>query len=171
MNELHTLYSSSFNSENADQVQNAMITMWGEADQLIDLGEVEAVVEELLDNTLRHSGPGAGTVSLLRCNQRIVARVEDSGVGIHHNMAAASDEISVELAFEPGPLGTSTGSGLRGGGLWLAKAATAAVPGLTLALYSGNTCYTASNGEGRICSGSGDFHQGVIVELICPLSE
>ena len=65
-------------------------------------------------NAVEHSGEGGGVVTLLRVGDTMTLRVEDSGVGIHHNMAAASEEISVARAFQPGPEGTSSGSGIQG---------------------------------------------------------
>ena len=153
------------------EVLGTASVLWGNEDDLLDIDTVLGVAEELMDNVVRHSGEGVGYFTLLRSGDKVVARVEDSGVGIHHNMAAASEELSVELAFQPGPVGTSTGSWMRGGGLYLALEATAAIPELSLSLYTGDTSYAASTGRGYATSGSGDFHQGVLVELICPVSD
>lgn len=128
------------------------------------------VVEELLDNAIRHSGEQAGFFTLERIADSVMARVRDEGVGIHHNMAAESEELSVTRAFLPGPEGTSTGEPTRGGGLYLAAYYTGVIEGLSLCLYTGNTCYIAEYGEGYALSGSGDFHQSVLVEVIAPVS-
>ena len=164
------LYFASFEVGTMGYVLGAASSVWGNEDDLLDIDTVLQVIEELMDNAVRHSGEGDGYFTLMRSGEKVVARVEDSGVGIHHNMAAASEELSVELAFQPGPAGTSTGSWMRGGGLCLALESTAAIPELSLCLYTGNTSYAASNGHGYVTSGSGDFHQGVLVELMCPVS-
>ena len=162
------LYSSPFDAGSAGSVLETAGRIWGTEDDLLDIETVLEVLEELMDNVVRHSGKEGGFLSLFRCQRKLVARVEDFGVGVHHNMGASSEELSVELAFEPGPVGTSTGSPMRGGGLWLALQSTAENPGLTLHLHTGSTVYTASNGTGFVTSGSGDFHQGVLVDLVHP---
>jgi len=163
------LYTSAFDAATVSTVLETAGLVWGAEDDLLDVETVLDVLEELMDNAVRHSGEKGGSLSLLRYGRKLVARVEDSGVGIHRNMATASEERSVELAFEPGPVGTSTGSPMRGGGLWLALQSTAENPRLTLCLHTGSTVYAASNGEGYATSGSGDYHQGVLVELMCPV--
>ena len=46
---------------------------------------------------------------------------------------------------------------------------TGVIEGLSICLYTGNTCYIAEYGGGYASSGSGDFHQGVLVEVIAPV--
>lgn len=89
--------------------------MWSQQDERLDAETVMTVVEELLDNAIRHSGERAGFLTLERIADSVMARVQDDGVGIHHNMAAESEEQSVARAFLPGPEGTSTGEPTRGG--------------------------------------------------------
>ena len=155
-----------FDARNAADVLDAVGRLWGEEDHLLDIDTLIGVIEELMVNAVEHSGEGGGIMTLVRLGDTMTLRVEDSGVGIHHNMAAASEEMSVVRAFHPGPEGTSSGSGFRGGGLVLAVAGTAQIPGLTLCLQSGATSYVAANGAGYVNGGTGDFHQGVLVELI-----
>lgn len=157
-----------FNARNVADALDAVGRLWGEEDHLLDIDTLTGVIEELMVNAVEHSGEGGGVVTLLRVGDTMTLRVEDSGVGIHHNMAAASEEMSVARAFQPGPEGTSSGSGFRGGGLVLAVAGTTQIPGLTLYLQTGATSYVAANGVGYVNGGSGDFHQGVLVELIVP---
>lgn len=159
-----------FGAGNVADVLDTVGRLWGREDDLADIDTLLGVMEELMENAVEHSGEGGGAVALLRFGDTVTARVEDSGVGIHHNMAAGSEGLSVERAFQPGPVGTSTKTGYRGGGLVMAVAATAQVPGLILHLQSGATGYAAANGQGYANGGRGDFHQGVLVELICPVA-
>ncbi|MCE2528373.1 MAG: ATP-binding protein [Acidimicrobiia bacterium] len=168
---MRELYYAQFGTDTIGDVLNAASLVWGGEDHLLDVETIMEAIEEVMDNAVRHSGQDGGAFTLSRSGDKMVARVEDSGVGIHHNMAAASEELSVEFAFRPGPVGTSTGSRRRGGGLVLALDATASIPQMTLCLYTGHTSYTASNGKGYVTSGSGDFHQGVLVEMTCPISD
>ncbi|MDE0375740.1 MAG: hypothetical protein OXK16_07235 [bacterium] len=154
-----------FDARNVADALDAVGRLWGEEDHLLEIDTLTGVIEELMVNAVEHSG-GGGVVTLLRIGATVTLRVKESGVGIHHNMAAASEEISVARAFQPGPEGTSSGSGFRGEGLVLAFAGPTQIPGLTLYLQSGATSYVAANGVGYVNGGSGDFHQGVLVELI-----
>lgn len=123
-------------------------------------------------NVLQHSGEGQGSFSLEADEGQIFARVEDSGVGIHHNMSQAypglSEPESLLKALERG--GTSTGYTTRGFGLFWAVMYTESVPGAFFVLTTGDTACLALEGEGRITSTSGDFHQGVAAELCVPFT-
>lgn len=165
------LFQSRFTSHDVDDVLNSGHDAWAEVDHVLDIEAALQVVEELMDNSVRHSGLGGGTLLIELLADVVVVRVEDVGVGIHHRMAADSEEQSVALAFQPGPEGTSTGSATRGGGLVLAVRYTALAPDMTLCLQSGHAVYTAEGGHGYLSTGSGDFHQGVLVDIVVPIGQ
>ena len=122
--------------------------VWGEVDTLLGHRHRDRrSLEELMDNAVEHSGNSGGRVTVLRDNSQVAAIVEDGGCGIHANMQAESEGRSVELGVSS-QVGTSTGAGQRGGGLWLVLTATAIVPDLTVHLHTGRTSYTASHGRG-----------------------
>lgn len=163
------LFQSRFSSLDVDDVLSSAHDAWSEVDHVLDIEAVLHVVEELMDNAVRHSGLGGGSLLIEQVADSVLARVEDVGVGIHHRMAAGSEEQSVALAFQPGPEGTSTGSPTRGGGLVLAVRYTALVPDMALCLQSGQAVYTAEGGRGYLATGSGDVHQGVLVDIVVPI--
>ena len=118
-----------FDARTVADALDAVGRLWGEEDHLLDIDTLIGVIEELMVNAVEHSGEGGGVVTLLRVGDTMTLRVEDSGVGIHHNKAAASEEMSVARAFQPGPEGTSSGSGFRDGGLVLTVVGTTQIPG------------------------------------------
>ena len=163
------LYSAAFDERTLGRALEAVCDIWAEVDDHLDVVTVLRAVEELADNAIAHSGRGGGDIVLRRKGDSVVVQVEDQGVGIHYRMAEDTEEQSVAKAFLPGPEGTSTSSSTRGGGLVLVVQYTAVEPGMTFCLYSGHACYTARKGQGRLATGSGDFHQGTLAEIVAPI--
>lgn len=144
---------------------------------LQDLGvemDVEAfltIIEELVYNAIQHSGKAGGVFALDLVDDQLLARVEDSGVGIRSTMARNYPDISeaeaVLKAFVGGA--TSTGFEGRGGGLYLTLRYTRQVPGCLLNLYTNEVAYVGLDGKGKLLASSGFSHQGVLVEMMVPL--
>ena len=145
---------------------------------LQDLGvemDIEAfltIIEELVYNAIQHSGEAGGIFALDLVDDQLLAKVEDSGVGIPTTMARRYPDISggeaVLKAFVGGA--TSTGFEGRSGGLYLTLRYTRQVPGCLLNLYTGEVAYVGLYGNGKLLASSGFAHQGVLVEIMVPLS-
>ncbi len=79
------------------------------------------IIEELAYNAMQHSGEAGGIFALDIVDDQILAKVEDSGVGIRSTMSRNYPDISegeaVLKAFMGGA--TSTGFESRGGGLYI----------------------------------------------------
>ncbi|HPF25614.1 MAG TPA: ATP-binding protein [Steroidobacteraceae bacterium] len=92
--------------------ESASVRLQLEVDPLVppitaDIGLLETVFENLIDNAIRHSRPGGQTVvSVQRSGEDVAVSVRDDGAGI-----AASDLEAVQQAFVAGP-GGRTGLGL-----------------------------------------------------------
>ena len=80
-----------------------------------------------------------------------------------------SEGEAVVKAFMGGA--TSTGFAGRGGGLYLTLRYTRQVPGCLLNLYTNEVAYVGLNGRGKLLASSGFSHQGVLVEMMVPLSD
>ena len=139
----------------------------------IDVDAFLSSVRELMFNVVQHSGEEGGVFALEADKRLVVARVEDGGVGIHHNMSQAhpglSEPETLIKALERG--GTSTGYAMRGFGLFWAVVYTEETSGALLVLTTGEVACMAMNGEPKLISTSGDFHQGVIAELSVAFEE
>ena len=159
-----------FDDNTKDELLDSAESLVFELGGGLDVDAVLSIVRELMFNVVQHSGEGEGSFSLESDEYQVVARVEDSGVGIHHNMSLAYPGLSeletLMKALERG--GTSTGYNTRGFGLFWAVMYTEAIPGAFFVLTTGETACMALEGESRIVSTSGDFHQGVAAELCVP---
>ena len=130
------------------------------------------IIEELAYNAMQHSGEAGGIFALDIVDDQILAKVEDSGVGIRSTMSRNYPDISEGEAVLKAFMGeaTSTGFESRGGGLYLTLGYTRQVPGCLLNLYTGEVVYVGLNGRGKLLASSGFSHQGVLVEIMVPLS-
>ena len=137
-----------------------------------DIEDFLVIVEELLYNAVQHSGKGGGTFALNAIGDRLLARVEDDGVGIHQTMARNYPDISEGEALSKAFTGGSTATGFegRGGGLFLTLRYTNQHSGCLLTMYTGELGYIGVAGKGKLVASSGFSHQGVLAELSAPAS-
>ena len=161
------LVSRPFTEADIDGLLESAERILAGQDERIDIDGFLLVVEELMDNVVRHSGKSGGDFTIELVGEYIVARVEDRGVGIHHNMSrqysGLSEDRAVALAFQPGMASNGVSAPRRG--LSLVAGHTALASGATLCLYTGESCYVVNGGEGTVLPSSGDFHRGVLAEL------
>ena len=162
-----------FNDQTKDYLLDEAEQLLYELGKGLDIDAFLSTVRELMFNVVQHSGEEEGLFALEADEHQIVARVEDGGVGIHHNMSQAypglSEPETLIKALERG--GTSTGYTTRGFGLFWAVMYTEEVSGAFLFLTTGEVACLALSGEPKITSTSGDFRQGVMAELSVPFGE
>ena len=132
------------------------------ADHIRPVDGLRDALRHLMDNAVRHSGERRGVFTLGRVGDRMVARVEDQGVGMCSTSEGDPDERSVADVFKPGLTPLS--------GLQKVVAFTAKAPGLVMSLASGTDGYIARDGQGHGLLYRGCSPNGTMAELLIPVT-